>query len=471
MIPRRLLWSVVCAPLLAAAAPGAAERAVTDADRAALALTIYGDDLALVKDLRGVRLAPGPARLVWEGLGGRLRPETAQLRADRPGAVRVREQAFDLAPLTPARLLELHVGRAVSLVRAHPTTGEETAEPAQLLAAGAEGVVLRVGDRIETHPPGRIVFPAQSVRARPALTLGIEVAQAVERLELSYLTEGLSWRADYVAELDADGRTVDLAAWATVANRSGNAYPAARVQLVAGEVHRVRDEAPRLRAEMAMFDKSAPEPAREALAGYHVYTLPDPVTLGADEARQLALLDARGVAVQRELLVTGGDHYYRHPIGALAQTLPVGVWLELANTQAAGLGRPLPRGIVRVYQKDASGQGQFLGEDRINHTAVGERARIQLGQAFDITAERRQTDFRDRSSGNRYTFESAYEIALRNATRAPVVVTVREPIPGDWTMLEESQPHAKVAAGAAQWQVAVPAEGAATLRYRVLVRY
>jgi hypothetical protein len=243
------------------------------------------------------------------------------------------------------------------------------------------------------------------------------------------------------------------------------------VQLVAGEVHRVRDEAPRRRAEMATLDRSAPEPEREALQGYHLYTLPDPVTLGDSEVKQLALLDARDVAVERELLVAGGDHYYRHPIGAVSQKLPVGVYFEFANTEGARLGRPLPRGIVRVYQKDAQGQGQFLGEDRIPHTAVGERVRIHLGQAFDVTAERRQADFRDRSSGNRHTVESAYEITLRNATRTPAVVTVREPIPGDWTLLEESQPHTKVAAGAAQWRVAVPAAGTATLRYRVLVRY
>lgn len=471
MIPCRFLFALAVALPMAAAVHGAAERTLTEGDRSSLALTIYGDDLALVKDARAVRLEAGASRLVWEGLGARLRPETAQLRAHPAESVRVREQGFELAPLTPARLLEMHVGRAVSLVRTHPTTGAETVEPAELLAAGADGVVLRVGDRIETQPPGRIVYPAGDLRARPALVLDLDVARQTERLELSYLTGGLSWQADYVAELGADARTLDLAAWATITNASGASYPQARVQLVAGEVHRVRDEAPHLRAEMATLDRMAPAPAREALQGYHLYTLPDPVTLEANEAKQAALLDARGVAVERELLVLGGDHYYRHPIGTISQKLPVAVYLGFVNAEAARLGRPLPRGIVRVYQKDARGQGQFLGEDRIAHTAVGERVRINLGQSFDVTAERRQSDFRDRSSGNRYTFESAYEITLRNATPAPAVVTVREPIPGDWTLLEESQPHAKVAAGAAQWQVAVPAAGSATLRYRVLVRY
>jgi len=134
---------------------------------------------------------------------------------------------------------------------------------------------------------------------------------------------------------------------------------------------------------------------------------------------------------------------------------------------------PMPKGVVRVYKKDSAGNAQFIGEDSIDHTPKNEKVRLKLGDAFDVTADKKQTDFRRREATNQasYVFESAYEIVLRNAKKEAATVIVREPVPGDWTMLQETQHHAKVAAGTAEWRVPVPAEGSATLRYRVLVRY
>ena len=134
---------------------------------------------------------------------------------------------------------------------------------------------------------------------------------------------------------------------------------------------------------------------------------------------------------------------------------------------------PMPKGVVRVYKKDSAGNAQFVGEDRIDHTPKNERVRLKLGEAFDVTGDKKQTDFKRREPTNRasYVFESAYEIVVRNAKKEAATVVVREPVPGDWAMLEESQTHAKVAAGTAEWRVKVPAEGSTTLRYRVLVRY
>jgi len=128
---------------------------------------------------------------------------------------------------------------------------------------------------------------------------------------------------------------------------------------------------------------------------------------------------------------------------------------------------------VRVYKKDAAGNAQFVGEDRIDHTPKNETVRLKLGEAFDVPADKKQTDFRRREPTNRasYVYESAYEIVLRNAKKEPVAVVVREPVYGDWTMLSETHRHRKAAAGTAEWNLRVPAEGSATLRYRVLVRY
>jgi len=212
--------------------------------------------------------------------------------------------------------------------------------------------------------------------------------------------------------------------------------------------------------------------AQEALFEYHLYTLGRPTTLADNQTKQVALLSAAAVPVTKELLLAGNDYYYRSSIGDLGQKLKVAVTLAFDNREAARLGMPLPKGIVRVYKKDRAGNAQFVGEDRIDHTPRNETVRLRLGDAFDITADKKQTDWRRREPTNRasYVSESAYEITLRNAKTEAVTVTVREPVPGDWTMLEESQKHEKAAAGTAQWRVAVPAGGSATLRYRVSVR-
>jgi hypothetical protein len=179
------------------------------------------------------------------------------------------------------------------------------------------------------------------------------------------------------------------------------------------------------------------------------------------------------VPVAKELVLQGSDYYYRSSVGGIGQKMKVGVFVQLENRESSRLGMPMPKGVVRVYKKDSAGNAQFVGEDRIDHTPKNETVRLKLGEAFDVTADKKQTDFRRREPTNRasYVFESAYEIVLRNAKKEAAAVVVREPVPGDWTMLEETQRHAKVAAGTAEWRVAVPAEGSTTLRYRVLVRY
>jgi hypothetical protein len=177
--------------------------------------------------------------------------------------------------------------------------------------------------------------------------------------------------------------------------------------------------------------------------------------------------------VTKELVLQGNDYYYRSSVGHLGQRMKVGVFVQFENKEASRLGLPMPKGIVRVYKKDSAGNAQFVGEDRVDHTPRNETVRLKLGEAFDVTADKKQADFkrRDTYSPWSYVHESAYEIVLKNAKSEAVTVVVREPVPGDWKMLEETQRHKKAAAGTAEWNIRVPAEGSTTLRYRVLVRY
>ena len=184
-------------------------------------------------------------------------------------------------------------------------------------------------------------------------------------------------------------------------------------------------------------------------------------------------MTASGVPVKKEFLLQGNNYYYRSSYGDIGQKMKIGVFVELKNREETGMGKPLPKGVVRVYKKDKAGNAQFIGEDRIDHTPKNEIIKLKLGDAFDITADKKQTAFRKRSSTDQYhyAFESAYEIKLKNAKPEPVTVMVREPIPGDWQMINETHTHEKVAAGTAEWKIDVPAEGNTTLKYRVLVRY
>jgi len=446
-------------------------------DQTHVAVTIYNQDLALVKDRRRIDLPAGEVHLAFRDVSARIQPETAMLRSLAAQAgLKVIEQNFDFDLLTPKKLLEKYVGRRISVIRTHPTTGEDMAEEADVLAA-ADGVILRIGDRIETGLPGRLVYPEvpPNLRDRPTLVMHLDNELAgPQEAELSYLTGGLSWKADYVGELNASDDRLDLTGWVTLNNTSGTSYQQAQLQLVAGDVHRVT-EAPEMRPMLQDARvMAAPAPmAEEALFEYHLYTLERPTTISDNQSKQVALLRAEGIPVTKELLLRGSGYYYGRGAGDLGTKLKVSVYVEFANEEAANLGMPLPKGTVRIYKADSSGNAQFIGEDAIDHTPKKEKVRLRLGEAFDVTADKKQADFKKLSGFGpwQYQFESAYEIVLKNAKSEAVTVRVEEPIPGDWEVTEESHPHEKGDAHTAVWHIEVPAEGKATLTYRARVRY
>jgi len=463
------LAPVLLAGLLAAAtAASAEERPVTLENQTGIAVTIYNGDLALVKDQRTVRLDQGRNTLGFIDVSGRMRPETALLRGGNGVDLKLIEQNFNFDLLTPEKLLEKSVGQTVRVARVNPANGQETIVDARVLSA-AQGVVLQIGDRIETGIPGRLIFsgvPA-NLRARPTLVVDLDSGKAVASapVELSYLTGGLTWRADYVAELNAKEDRLDLNGWVTLTNTSGTTYKDARMQLVAGDVNRVREYLAKGAAVSATRAAPAPEMREETFFDYHLYTLGRPTTIADNQTKQVALLSAAGVAASKEYRLAGGGYVYQQRIAPVAKP-KVAVILEFANDEKAGIGLPLPGGIVRVYKRDASGQAQFVGEDRIDHTPKGDKVRLSVGSAFDVTAERKQTEYT--RLGDR-TYESAHEITLKNARTEPVTVTVSETLPGDWQMLQESAKHTKVTSSEAEWRIAVPAGGSTKLTYKARI--
>jgi hypothetical protein len=473
--------------LLLAALPAllvAQETTTTLKDQKALAVTIYNDNLALVKDTREVRLPKGETRLAFQEVSANIRPETALLRnLTTPKDFWVAEQNFDFDLLTPQKLLEKYVGEKVTVVRSVPNVdglgSKEIREEATVLATN-NGTVLQFADRIETSVPGRLVFPKVpgNLRARPTLVISLNSgADKAQQLELSYLTGGLSWRADYVANLAPDEKTLDLSGWVTLTNQSGAAYPNATLQLVAGDVNRAREPRRDGVAGAVMMESrakaSAPKMAEESLFEYHLYTLDRPTTLAVNQTKQVALLSASAVPVRKEYLLQGQNYYYSGSYGDLGEKQKVGVFVEFDNKEASHLGMPLPKGIIRVYKRDSEGRAQFVGEDNVDHTPKNELVRLKLGDAFDVTAKRKQTDYKSLGRQGKYSYvhESAFEIELKNAKKEAVTVSLLEPIPGDWEVLQSSQPYTKEAAGTARFKVTIPAEGSATLTYRVRVKW
>ena len=476
--------ALLLAPLaLSLAAQSPKEMTTTLKDQQSLAVTIYNDNLALVKDQREVKLLKGEQALAFQEVSAQIRPETALLRnLTAPKDFWVVEQNFDFDLLTPTKLLEKYVGDKVTIVRNVPNAegagSKELRESATVLATN-NGVVLQFSDRIETSAPGRIVYPKvpENLRARPTLVIGLHSgADKAQKLELSYLTGGLAWKADYVANLASDEKALDLSGWVTLTNQSGAAYPNATLQLVAGDVNRAKEAPHRMAKSYATVEvvaSAAPQMKEESLFEYHLYTLDRPTTLKENQTKQVALLSASSVPVRKEYLLKGDSYYYQGGYGDLGDKLKVGVFVEFDNKTESRMGMPLPKGIVRVYKRDSEGRAQFVGEDAIDHTPKNELVRLKLGDAFDVTARRKQTDYKNLGKQGvwRNVHEMAFEVELKNAKKEPITVSVLEPIYGDWEMIQKSHAYTKEAAGSAKFKVTVPPEGSATLTYRVRVKW
>jgi hypothetical protein len=479
MIRKPLAAGTALAALLSlaqlAVAPAWAEVEVTTEQQTGIAVTIYNQDLALIRDSRKIAVAKGENDIAFIDVSAAIRPETALLKS-AGDALGVIEQNFDFDLLTPEKLLEKSLGQTIRVIRTNPTTGEDSSEEAKVLSVAGGVAVLQIGDRIETAIPGRFVYSAvpANLRARP--TLVIKVASQKEGevpVDLSYLSRGLSWQADYVAELAPDEKTVNLNGWVTLTNQSGVTYKDAKLQLVAGEVNQVQEM---LRREVAapmgaaMDMVQAPKMVEQAAFEYHLYSLDRPTTLKENQTKQVAMLAATGIPVIKQYLITNAANvwnYYSSNFGE-ADRVNATVKLKFENDEKSKLGMPLPKGVIRVYKADDAGNGLFIGEDSIQHTPKNEHVDLTLGQAFDITARAKQTNYEKIAD---QVYENAYEIEIKNAKKETVTVDLREAIPGDWKILEESAEHRKLDAATAGWQIEVPAEGSAKLTYKVRVEF
>jgi len=476
-VPIRYLAVACCfATSLAVAQSGIPdETSVSAAARSAVSVTIYNDGQALVRDTRTLPLRAGQNRIAFRDVASSIRSETTSIRAVGGSGLSVLEQNYEFDLLTPSALLRKYVGKEITVFRTNPATGAETSEKATVLATN-DGVVLRYANRIETGVSGRIAYgsvPA-TLRDRPTLSLLLDSQRGGnQEVELMYLANQMGWKADYIANVNASGDRMQLNGWVTLTNQSGAAFENARLQLVAGTLNRVRqqrDMHPEQRG-MALASAPAAKPMQqEKLGDYHLYTLERPTTILENQTKQVALLSAADIPVKREYVLETGYTYWwwyqgSHP--EIQKGLKPSVFLRFEN-KGGDLGIPLPAGTMRVYMKDSNGGAQLVGEDAIPHTAKNEKIGLRLGEAFDITADRVQTEYKALSSRSS---QSSYKIEIRNADSKPVMVTVREPLQGDWHITKANHTHAKESSGSAVWQIKVPAEGKTVLEYTAVVKW
>ncbi|MBT0665020.1 DUF4139 domain-containing protein [Geobacter pelophilus] len=463
--------AILFVPTLSVAAPAPPVWS-SQSDREEVSLTVYNSNLGLIRDRRNIVVPKGSSELRFMDVAAQIIPASVQV-STFGNQIQVLEQNYEYDLLSPQKLLDKYVGKEVRLYQKNPYTEREEELKATLLANNGSPI-YKIGNDITFNHPGRVLFPEvpADLIASPTLVWLLEGSDTGKRqIEASYLTAGISWKADYVLTLGRDSSLADLAGWVTIDNRSGATYRNARLKLVAGDVNRVREDQQRPRMyKSAMMEAAgaAPQFKEEGLFEYHLYSLQRPSTIKDNQTKQISLLAAVALPVRRELIMRAEQMWYGNSQGGGTTKQKVGVFVEFENRETTGLGMPLPKGTIRVYQQDTDATLQFVGEDSIDHTPKDEKVRIKVGDAFDVSATRRQADWRKLASDS---FEAAWEVAITNHKKEDITVKVIEPMTGDWQVSDSSLPAVKSDSQAVEFSVPVKSGDKAILTYRVRVRY
>lgn len=428
-----------------------------------IGVTVYNENLGVVRDVRRYDIRGGMSELRVTGVASTLEPTSVHIRPlAEPGFdVLWQDYRFDL--VNTERLLERYLDQQVEV-----TMKDDQVKRGTLLSFDSQSIVLREGsgtilvlNRTEMEQIA-LREPELGLVTRPTLVSRIRADRPGEqRVEVSYLANAMSWRADYVATVNDAGTRMDLQSWASIENRSGTGYENAKLTLVAGQIHRAAPPqvpVPMMARDMAqegmISAKAMNQMEARVFSEYHVYEVPQRITLANNEVKQMALLEAANVRSSRKYLYD-----------ATRDPRQVFTTIEFANS-GSGLGRPLPEGVVRVYQRDEDGSLRLTGEDRIQHTPANDTVRVAMGAAFDITAERRQTEHRQ---VNPRVIEQAFEITLTSRKREAVEVTVLEHHWGSWEVVESSHRPRKKDANTLELTVRVPPERPVTITYRIRI--
>lgn len=444
-------------------------------------LTVYNSNLGLVKDHRPMTLDKGLNFVRFSDVAASIDATSVHFRSltDPKGTI-VLEQNYEYDVVGSAKLLQKYLDEVITLV-----TEDGSVYTGKLLS-GAEDIILQASDgKVTVVKLARVrefQFPAlpDGLITKPSLLWLLEAAQSGKHdVEVTYLTSGINWSADYVVVLNAKDDALGLNGWVTVDNRSGATYEEARLKLIAGDINRVQQPEEKMYYDggRGAMPTAAPQVVEREFFEYHLYEVQRPVTVKDQQTKQIEFVSAEGVKVEKIFVYDGlsGSFYgYYGPITEAAygptSNKKVNVLVEFKNSEDGGLGVPLPKGRIRVYKEDTAGGTEFVGEDAIDHTPKDERVRLYLGNAFDIVGERVQTDFK--KLGER-TIEESFEISIRNHKSEAVEVRVVERLFrwSEWEITSKSQDYTKLDSSSVEFRVNVPKDGEAKVKYTVRYRW
>lgn len=449
-------------------------------ERTTVDLTIYNQNLSLIREERVLNLARGMNHVIIPDIPSTIDGTSVHfLSVTDPTGVKVLEQNYQYDLVHQAKLLEKYIGKEVEFVRYDEAAKKEYSVFGKLLATGyvpqpvygnavptfmnIGGMVAEINGKVEISPAGRLILPSlpEGLILKPQLDwLVTNNKEGKHKSEISYLAGQLSWTCNYVALLDKNSSKLDLTGWVTLTNNSGTTFKNAGLKLVAGDVNLVRNQFERgmgfAKSEMAL-DAAQPQFKQTDLFEYKLYSLQRRTDLNNNETKQIELTSGRNVTSKKVFIYDGmadswrsfyNNYSYRSQGSFGQQSNPkVGVFVTFKNDEKSGLGMPLPKGKVRVYQRDDDGKEQFIGEDEIDHTAKDEELKLYLGNAFDIVGERVQKDFKSYAAG--HVVEETVEIKIRNHKNETVEVLVYEhpwrwsqweilKASGDWDKVDQS---------------------------------
>lgn len=453
-----------------------------------VAITVYNQNFGLVKDTRNIDLTAGINYLRFEDVAAAIDPTSVSFSSiSAPNSVVVREQNYQYDIMDVGTILSKSVGKEIKVRQytsggVHETTGTLLNQPVVTIADSNgnlstrnQSIVLKTASGVVVGPSGEVELAAlpPGLVSKPSLLWKLESDKAgPQKAEISYQTQGLNWKCDYVAVVNADDTLSDLTSWVTLDNKSGATYKNAALKLMAGDVHKVQNIAPQpsgIRMYKSAMAAAAPQFTEQSFAEYHLYALAGKTDVNNNETKQLTLFNASAVPIKKLFIFDGGaSGYYGGYYPGGNNSSKVNVKLELANSKENNLGMPMPKGKVRVYKKDKDGAMQFVGEDLIDHTPKDEKVRLYLGDAFDIVGERKQLSQQQVSSRVQ---KFSYEISIRNHKESAVTVNCVEHSGGDWKITSSSQPFVKKDSHTFEFAAKVPANGETKVTYEIEVRY
>ncbi|MCK9274641.1 MAG: hypothetical protein M0P57_06080 [Syntrophales bacterium] len=440
----------------------------TASDQIMLEITIYNSNIGLVKDTRNVTLCKGEGELQFIDIASRILPVTVYVSsAEKSEDFRILEQNYNYDLINARVLLDKYIGKEIKILNWNKYQDTKEIVKATLLSNN-EDQIFQIGGEIFLGYPGIRILPELpgNLIAQPALTwLFANESEKAKKLEVSYITENINWHADYIMMIEKEEASSELTGWITVDNRSGATYRKAKLKLIAGDIQRISEpQRDAVSRKELMLASTEPQFKEKSFFEYHMYDLSRPTTIENSQSKQIRLFETSGVKIEKDYRIYGSKEYLVRPYPGTSQKQNVEVHYCFRNSTENNLGIPLPAGIIRLYKKDGTGSRQFIGEDRIDHVPTDKKIDLKAGEAFDITAEKTQTEFEQISTR---LFESKWRLTIENHKQKNINVRIIESMYGNWEIIESSHPYTKLDAFTIRFDVPVIRKGRELITYQI----